>query len=140
MHQIPLSQGMVALVDDEDFERLRHRVWSFHPLGYAVRQSAAGFRPRFVYMHREVLRAPPAWEVDHKNGDGLDNRRDNLRLVEHAQNCRNMRTRPHSSRFRGVSFNGKSGKWEAAIMADYRKFHLGSFDSEEEAALAYDDA
>src|SRR5207253_3852593 len=87
-----------------------------------------------------ILQAPPSQEVDHRNGDGLDNRRENLRLVAHAQNCRNQRLRPHSSRFKGVTFNRELGRWHAAIMVDYRRIHLGTFDSEEEAALAYDEA
>jgi hypothetical protein len=138
VREIALSRGMIALVDDEDHSRLAAHKWSYHPLGYAVRQVTEGGRPRLLYMHREILQAPQSLEVDHRSGDGLDNQRENLRLARRAQNARNQRLRPHSSQFKGVSWARETGRWHAAIMVDYRRIYLGSYLTEEEAAVAYD--
>jgi hypothetical protein len=86
--------------------------------------------------------APADRLVDHRNNDGLDNRRDNLRLATRSQNMYNkLKTKSKtSSRFIGVSFDKSRRKWEARIYYQGRKIWLGRFDSEIDAALAYDEA
>jgi hypothetical protein len=81
-------------------------------------------------------------EVDHVNGDGLDNRRSNLRVCTHAENARNQssRTRMSTSRFRGVVWAKDRRKWRAMIGDNGRTVHLGNFTDEIEAAQAYDRA
>lgn len=108
--EIPLTQGRVAIVDDEDFEWLSQWKWhwrnaKFRPrsTGYARRRVRKCEKESSRLMHRVILNAPPGMEVDHINGDGLDNRRCNLRLATPSQNTANCK-RPITNKtgFRGV--------------------------------------
>lgn len=133
---IRVAVGYWANVDDDDFQRLSRRQWQAvvknERLVYAI-DSATGER-----MHRLVLDAPSGVVVDHINGDGLDNRRSNLRLGTQSQNLANSRKRSGTtSSFKGVSFHRASGKWRAYIKQHRKQFHLGLFESESEAAEAY---
>lgn len=141
--EIPLTQGKVAIVDDEDVERvLASGKWGASRRAdtwYACRD---GPRPRRlkVYMHRVVLGlGPDDPDVDHVDGDGLNNRRSNLRLATASQNLGNQRARAHSSRFKGV-YRNKQGRWQTQISVEGVKRHLGTFDTEEEAGSVYDAA
>jgi hypothetical protein len=144
---IPLSQGFVAIVDDVDFDALAGFTWLAHRSRRTVyahrwQYDANGARQRII-MHRVLLGAPSGVQVDHRNGDGLDNRRENLRLARNGENAINwQRTYPKSSRFRGVSWCRKSGVWIASIRArrtgNPNTVHLGTFTDEVEAAKAYD--
>jgi len=94
-------------------------------------------------MHRVILgAADPAVKVDHRDGDGLNNRRSNLRKSTNAENIRNQA--PHrdkkTSKLKGVCFYPKTGRYRAQIMADYRKVNLGSYATAEIAARVYDAA
>jgi hypothetical protein len=137
---ITLTKGYVATVDDEDFDFLMRWKWSAtvreNGKVYAVR----GERGRgAVYMHREINRTPAGLKTDHRDGDGLNNRRGNLRDATNAQNAANAGAhRDAVSRFKGVSPNCKSGKpWIASICVLGRHRYLGVFDTEEEAGAAY---
>ena len=144
--EVPLSQGQVALVSRCDLERAISRRWHVAVSGgiayaYSVLLMCerAGGKRGLVSMHRWVLEAPPGVVVDHINGNGLDNRRSNLRLCRHAENIRNQRPQiGRSSRFKGVRKRGD--KWAAMIQHDGDKIWLGSFDDEERAARQYDRA
>lgn len=83
----------------------------------------------------------PKGEVDHINGDILDNRWENLRIATHSQNMKN-RGAPsnNTSGYKGVSFHRKKGKWRAAIHSEGKKYHLGYFNSAELASQAYEEA
>lgn len=145
MKEIPLTRGMVALVDDADYEALAANKWySGHVPGkntcYA-RRDAGGRKSRVrLAMHRVILGAGPNDLVDHVNGNGLDNRRVNLRLASNAQNRANTPKRKldASSRYKGVSWNKARGLWRADIRVGDRQRTLGYFASEEEAARVYD--
>ncbi len=144
MATIPLSRGYVTIVDDEDFEKLSQFAWWAHvgPYGkpYAVRETSRKLGKVSVKLHRFIVGAAEGRDVDHINGDTLDNRRSNLRIVAHRLNMANQRKKPGSSRFKGVWFHRQSGRWHAYITVEYRKHHLGCFASETDAALAYDEA
>ena len=128
---IPVSQAKqivaYALVDKSDAARIRARKWTLDRHGYA--------RHGFKSMHREVMSAPDGVEVDHINGNALDNRRENLRFSTRKQNTRNGRAHFDGvSQYRGVS----PCRWRAQICIDGKVREIGRFTTEKEAALAYD--
>lgn len=137
---IPLTQGKVALVDDQDYERVSAFKWHFIK-GYAARNGRVEARRKYIYMHREILDVPDGIEVDHRNRNGVDNRRCNLRIATSSQNKMNEgKRKDNASGYRGVYLHHASGKWVAGIQVNKRRFHLGYFDSAEQAARAYDRA
>lgn len=135
---IQLTQGQVAIVDNDDYEWINQWKWYYRRVsytGYAVRRS------KRIYMHRVVLNAPPDMEVDHVDGDGLNNCKCNLRLCTHSENLYNSKKRKRcSSKYKGVSWYARCRKWRAYIAPNGRHHHLGYFDSEKDAATAYDNA
>lgn len=144
--RIPLSNNQFALVSDEDYERVAQFNWSYDRNGYACRMVQVhrenGKRTRRkVMMHRFILNAPKGTEVDHANHDGLDNRRENIRTVTHAQNRHNARPRMNSSsQYKGVSYHKRDGNWRASIAVNGVKREIGTFRTEHAAAIAYNAA
>lgn len=144
MKVIPLSgrhgAGRVALVDEQDYERLAQHRWWFRS-GYAYRtEGRRGQGRHTVWMHREVLgvgpRAVDAIEVDHINRRRLDNRRKNLRFATAAENRQNLGTRADSSTgVRGV-FPARNGRFRARIWVDGKATSLGGFHTIREAEEA----
>ena len=141
---IAMTNGMLVLVDDEDYEKLAGRVWSHVTNGF---NSYAGTKwdGRTILMHRAILNAPKGIEVDHINGDGLDNRRSNLRLATSAQNKANRRKRDHKRykgtiRYHDARCHTQKKVWVARICANGKHISLGYYETEEEAARAYDAA
>lgn len=145
--EIPLTQGQVAIVDDEDYEWLMQWKW------YAIyRKNAKLFyagrtekgHKSILLMHRALLKPEPTELVDHVNRNGIDNRRSNLRVCTRSQNAANMKRKSGSSEYKGVfrtRGRGKPGrKWAAQICVNYKIFNLGRFDTPEEAKAAYDKA
>ena len=123
-------------MDDEDFLGLVLHKWCYSTAGYAIRK---GPNNTTIYMHKVILRS--AYEVDHKNGDKLDNRKSNLRIATHFQNSKNRNKQlSASSKFKGVDFQKRNGKWRARIKLDYKSKYLGEFDTEIDAAKAYNSA
>ena len=153
MKEIELTQGQVALVDDEDFERINAVSWYTMRAStgtgcvaryYAVRNFRVrpGRHPKGrqnrIWMHHLILEKKPGYEIDHIDANGLNNCRDNLRYVTHSENLMNVRktTRPKHSIYKGVSFF--DGKWTAQIRINNHLHFLGSYKIEEDAAKAYD--
>jgi hypothetical protein len=148
VQRIPLrgkaGAGLFALVDDEDADLVANYSWHvigrpplIYPHAYVRGSKAATGHNVCVTMH-QVLLGP--W-ADHVNGDGLDNRRVNLREASRAEQNRNTAKRASAtSRYKGVWAYGSHGKWRACIRIDRRSVHLGCFGSEADAARAYDAA
>lgn len=140
--EIPLSQGKVAIIDAADYELVMTRRWHACHVNrkhwYAYTSLGAGGR---LGMHQLLIQPAPGMWVDHKNGDGLDNRRSNLRETTPSGNNRNCRMqRNNSSGYKGVRKGHRPGYWRAIIYVDGRTIHLGGFTNLIEAARAYDAA
>jgi len=145
MKTINLTQGKVALVDDEDYGYLNKWKWHVHKVGniyYAVRNV---YKPkqRKIHMHRVILNATDGVEVDHINSNGLDNQKLNLRLCTRSENMRNQRLSCRNTiGFKGVFFDkGRISKpCCAQIRLNNKNIHLGRYHTLKEAAQAYDRA
>lgn len=140
---IPLTKGQFAIVDDEDFEFLSQ--WKWYAMKqpktyYAARDVKRGGR-KTIWMHRVINGTPDDLLTDHINGDGLDNRRANLRSVTHQDNMINCARHVRgSSKYRGVSWHVRQNCWVAQITVDRRNVYLGRFANEDAAYAAYLDA
>jgi hypothetical protein len=144
MKEIPLTRGQVAIVDSADYEWLREFRWVAHKsphtdTWYAVYKVGERDLRRNVWMHRLIMNAPEGLTVDHKDGDGLHNWRDNLRLCPHWLNRGNSRKNSrNTSGFKGVHLDKRNGHWLAMIRVHGKTQHIGCFLTPEEAAAAYD--
>jgi HNH endonuclease/AP2 domain len=139
--EIPLSKGRVAIVDDDMFEYLNQWSWFYHKNGYAMRSYRREGKFKKDRMHRVVVNAPAGYDVDHINGNKLDNRKENLRIATRSQNNYNKGLQSNStSGFKGVSWSKQKNKWLARIRVDKKEMYLGSFDYKVDAALAYNEA
>ena len=139
--EIELTKGLVALVDDEDYDRLNELSWYAQSDTRGLTYAATSILGDIVYLH-DFLKEPGEGEVvDHKNNDTLDCRKENLIVSSYQENAMNKsKTKHHrSSKYKGVT-KMPNGKWKAHIGMDDKDIHLGYFDTEEEAAHAYDDA
>lgn len=143
--KIPLTQGKFALIDKISFERISKHKWYVHKHYGDNYRVLSNIRKKSgertcIYMHRIIMNAPEGTDVDHINGDALDNRRFNLRICTHAENTKNKHARWGKSKFKGVHWHKPNSKWRAQITVGYKKIHLGLFDNELKAGRAYDKA
>lgn len=141
MCEIELTKGMKALVDDEDYERLSAHSWAFNSQGgYAVRKgSKTRGEPRTVQMHREVLQVSEGDQIDHINGNRLDNQKANLRVVDVQKNAFNRR-KPNvfcTSQYKGVYKRKNRPSWNARIKYNDKHIELGTYRDETYAAAVY---
>ena len=127
-----MTQGRVILVDDEDFEWLSKFKW------HGARYASTGHGREVRYMHRMIMNAQRGQQIDHMDGNCLNNQRSNLRLCTHSQNQANRHIQINNkSGFKGVHWNTSSKKWVARIVINYKPIHLGVFDDPREAHTAY---
>ena len=142
MREIPLTRGKVAIVDNEDFEVLSQWKWYAAVNGkrcYAARTNWTGAPPKQVRMACQIMAHPISMEVDHINGNPLDNRRSNLRVCTHRENGANRnRQQGGTSTYKGVSWHKETKRWRAQIQYAGTVFHLGCHSDESEAAFRYD--
>lgn len=137
--EIQLSRGLVAVVDDEDFVRLSQ--WRWHAQSGPKDNTFYARRRNGKLMHREVTAAKPGQLVDHRNRNGLDNRKENLRQCTRSQNAVNQKIhRNNKSGFKGVHWHKAKQVFQAGIKFNGSLIRLGSFDTAEQAAKAYDQA
>lgn len=138
MKEIKLTQGKVALVDDEDFDYLNQFKWQTHNHGhtYYARRVDKSCNGRRIYMHREIMTASKDQMLDHINGLGFDNRKFNLRFCTSSQNNANKKS-TGASKYLGVWYHKSAKKWTAQIGIKGEHMYLGLFKSEENAAIAY---
>ncbi len=151
MKEIQLTQNKIAVVDNEDFEFLNKYKWNVlndKNRCYAVRyitiksqdkEKNTKYIKKIIWMHRVIMRNKLKDNelIDHKNMNGLDNRKCNLRICTHSQNGMNREGQGGSSIYKGVCWNNNYQKWRAQIKLNYKLIHLGDFNNEIEAAKAY---
>ena len=150
MREIQLTKGYVALVDDEDYESVSTYKWHA-----AVRTRADGSVRVYAIgkiekpsgdwvvqlLHRFIKNVPTGLQVDHINGNALDNRHENLRICTNTENSRNRHSQIRgASKFKGVVWDKQHSKWRAQIKVDLKCKYLGLFEIESDAALAYNAA
>jgi hypothetical protein len=148
MKRVPLSQGMHAAVDDHRFDEIIsmgrwHAYWNPESFTFYARRNGkwlgGGVREKPILLHRVIRGAPDGIDVDHEDGDGLNCQGENLRLASPSQNAANARAVKSGgySRYKGVTWIKRLGRWYAQIGYHGRKYYLGLHDTEEEAAFAY---
>ena len=135
LRRISIGRGKSVLVDAADYDWLSGYTWTIHQGGYAARRE----KGRLIFMHREIVQAPPGMVADHIDGNKENNSRSNLRICTRQQNTQNRGKRIGSaSRFKGVYREKHSGKWHARAYRDGEHFRTRLFAEEVEAARAYD--
>jgi len=143
--KIKLSQGLFAVVDEQDYQQLNQYNWSATRMGtkdnfYAVRSIRENGRKHSVLMHRLILGFPPS-EVDHRDGNGLNNCRRNIRPATSRQNKQNRKkSLGLSSKFKGVAFDKSRTLWIATIRINGTQVNLGRYKTQRKAALSYNRA
>lgn len=147
---VELTNGYKAFVNLEDYPLVCSHNWHssvrFDRLGnvrtvYAQTDIKVGSVWKTVFMHRLLLGLPVGLQVDHEDGNGLNNTRDNLRLATSSQNQHNKGLgHNNKSGYKGVSFDKQYQKWSADIYINYKRIKLGRFDTKEEAAKVYAEA
>lgn len=141
MKLIPLSKGLFAKIDDADYSLVAKFAWWSTTSPHSKTNYAEGFissRKKKIKMHHLITGER---RVDHRNGDGLDNQRSNLRPCTHAQNMKNRRPRSGTKAgFKGVYYSKGSRKWVAEIVSDGQWHYLGLHLTPRQAALAYNEA
>jgi hypothetical protein len=132
MDTIVTKKGTEILIDKNNKDELSKLSWYVNKIGYAVNDT----KPR-KYMHRLIMGYPKE-NVDHINGNKLDNRKGNLRLCNQSENTANAPKRTtNKSGYKGVCWNKKYGKWEVYLTKNYKHIFLGYFDDKIDAARAY---
>lgn len=147
MMKIPITKGCAAIIDDEDFDKIKDFAWCYHGDGYAARGYHVNGKLIIEWMHHRILGRPKNNMVtDHINGNKLDNRKGNLRFVTHQQNTFNSSKKHRKkagvnpSKYKGVTWRNDRNKWRSCITLNGHKNYLGLFETEQEAALAYNNA
>lgn len=141
MKEIPLMNcNRPALVDDEDYEALKNIRWTtqYKPCGNAYATCSVSGTTTTLRMHRVIMDAPKGIEVDHRDGNGLNNQRANLRLATDAQNSMNKKKAKNmTSKYKGVFWAGGTNPWRACIRFEGKLTNLGRWNDEKTAGAIY---
>ena len=137
MKKLKLTNGKYTLIDSEVHKSISAFSWNCSRNGYACRTAKIGNKWTRVYMHRELARTPKGMSTDHINGNRLDNRKKNLRVCTHSENCKNRGNRiDNKTGYKGV-FPYGNGRFRVKIKLDGKMLHVGLYDTADEAARAY---
>lgn len=139
MKYIKLTKNKLAIVDDEDFDYLNQFKWHYQSQGYAARNGIMvnGKRGAIILMHREVNKTPLVSITDHINRNKLDNRKANLRTVDHSINhLNNPIQKNNTSGFKGVYWDKSRNRWCAKAIYKGKQLRLGQFNTLEKANIA----
>ncbi|MCX5632499.1 MAG: AP2 domain-containing protein [Phycisphaerae bacterium] len=135
------AKHQYTIVDQDDYQKLAGYPWQLFENKSGSFYAVQFNNGRFIKMHRVIMNAPPGKIVDHRNHEGLDNTKRNLRFATIAQNnYNNRKVKNRSSKYKGVCRRKERNKWHAYISYNCKKIHLGYFDNEEDAARVYDNA
>lgn len=138
--QVQISRGYFVTIDVDDYERVTQFKWTALPTKwtvYARRSVKRNGRQHSLYLHRFIMGEPDGVEVDHRDCNGLNNSKSNLRLANDTQqNCNQRIQKKSFSGIKGVGWNRTRGKWQAYIGLGQKTKHLGFFNTKEEAAAA----
>lgn len=138
MKKLPLSGGCDAIVDDADFDALLQWKWSSAVGGkYAARGQKVDGKKVVIYLHRQITDCPAGLYVDHINGNGLDNRRCNLRIVTQSENISKKRSPGNRTGYRGV-YETQAGKFVGEVRINKKKIKSRSLATPQEAAMFHD--
>lgn len=139
MQRIVLGHNKFAVVDDADYDELMKYTWGLGTkkcgTQYAIRKIWRNNKRTTISMQQTILGTKDGFVSDHINGDGLDNRRENLRLCTARHNCMNRKPQSGTSKYKGVSQHGK--KWSARIKTQGKIYNLGHYNTQEVAACVY---
>lgn len=151
MKEIQLTQGKVAIVDDEDYEWLSQYKWcaikckhTYYTTRHITVHDNNKKKKKTIYMHIPIMEHKVGRllkkyeEVDHINGNGLDNRQCNLRIASRSQQCMNQRKTRGVSQYKGVTWHKNNRKWLTQIVCEQKHIYVGYFENEIDAAKAYD--
>lgn len=129
-----------VLIDDEDYYLIENLPWGIANKKGTIYIQHTG-KEKTVQLARLIMGEPEGKLVDHINGNTLDNRKCNLRIADKRTNAQNMRANVNTtSKYKGVSYDKFRNKWRANIKVDNKQTYLGRFETEEEAAIAYNEA
>jgi hypothetical protein len=144
MKQILLTQGKVALIDDDDFEYINQWKWRVAKCHNGAIYACRGtYNPNFsmILMHRVIMQTPGSLVVDHIDHNGLNNQKTNLRNCTDSENrCHSYRKSNNKTGFKGISWNQKNKRWYVEISVNHQRIYIGCFRVCADAVSAYDEA
>jgi len=136
--------GYEVLIDDEDYEKVKAIDWYTlawkGKVYFRIQKYAGNYKRKTTFLHRVIINAPSGMEVDHINGNTLDNRKANLRVCKHSENTKNRKLNRNKTGYKGVCFRKDRRKYTARIRKDGKLYFLGYFSTPEEAYAAYCEA
>lgn len=138
--ELTLTNGGICLIDDEDYEKIKHLGWHINSMNYVCSGGGNGTMER-NYLHRFIMKPKRNEVVDHINGNKLDNRKCNLRVTSQGKNTssRTKNNKNNTSGYRGVYWHKAGNKWMASIEFNRKQIYLGLYDTKTEAARAFNE-